>query len=114
MVPELELLVFHHLKSTILAGRELRLPSNRSAGLPSYQTVRVLESSEHARRRDPRLRYPRQLWHLQHLLDVVLTRKDTADMRRSLAKHMERLHVRYHEFIDGAPPDADETPDAEA
>ena len=75
--------------------------------LPEFQSVKILDDGEVKRRRDPRLRYPRQLRHIDHLLDVILNRKDSADQRRSLHAHMQRLQSRYDEFINFAVPDDD-------
>lgn len=106
-VSELEKTVYHEYKATILAGEVLSAPATVKP-LPKYESVRILEPEEVTKRRDPKVRYPRQLRHLDHLLDVILNRKDSPDQRRSLDAHMLRLQRRYEEFIRLAEPEADE------
>jgi hypothetical protein len=108
-VNELEKAVHQEYKATIIAGKVASSPASKKP-LPKYETVRILEPEEVAKRKDPRLRYPRQLRHIDHLLDVILSRKDSRDQRRSLAAHMMRLQRRYEEFIRLAEPEPDDEP----
>lgn len=106
-VDELERRVFHEYRSTIIAGKLLKPPQSVGA-LPEFSQVRILSPKEVTRRKDPRVRLPRQLRHIDNLLDIILNRKDTADQRRSLESHFKRLQQRYHEFNQlaaVAPPD---------
>jgi hypothetical protein len=107
-VDELERRVFHEYRSTIIAGKILRPPQSVEP-LPAFSPVRILDAEEVARRRDPRVRLPRQLRHIENLLDIILNRKDSADQRRSLEAHFKRLQQqRYPEFNQlaaVAPPD---------
>jgi hypothetical protein len=108
-VGELERRVFHEYRSAIIAGKVL--PSPKKIGpLPKFSQVRILDAEEAARRKDPRARFPRQLRHLDNLLDIILNRKDSKDQRRSLEAHFKRLQQRYTEFYQvaaTAPPDKD-------
>jgi hypothetical protein len=106
-INDLEKRIYHEYKTTILAGEQLSAPRSIKP-LPKYESVRILEPNEVTRRKDPRLRYPRQLRHLDHLLDVILNRKDSSDQRRSLDAHMLRLKQRYEEFIRFAEPESDD------
>jgi hypothetical protein len=106
-VEEMERLVYHSYRSTILAGRVKPRPSSKRA-LPQFQEVRILEEEEVARRRDPSLRFPRQVRHVDQLLDVIINVKDTEDQRRSLEAHIRRLQQRFQEFVSAAPPEPDE------
>jgi hypothetical protein len=106
-IDNLEKLVYQTYKGTILAGKILSPPTGRTV-LPKPELVRILNADEVERRKDPRLRFPRQLRHLEQLLDIILNRKDSPDQRRSLEAHMRRLQRRYQEFIGAAPPEEDE------
>jgi len=106
-VEEMERIVYHAYHATILAGKVKPRPSGRRA-LPQFQGVRILEPEEVDRRKDPALRFPRQVRHVDQLLDVIINVKDTLDQRRSLEAHIRRLQLRFQEFISAAPPEPDE------
>jgi hypothetical protein len=63
-VTELEVCVHNAYRSTILAGKIL--VDRPPAPLPRHQEVKILEDAEVKRRQNPRLRYPRQLRHIDH------------------------------------------------
>jgi hypothetical protein len=68
------------------------------------QTVRVMSDADIKVRRDPMLRLPRQIEHIGRLVDHILSVKDSAQLRRSLAAHFKRLDVYRGAFLkQGAP-----------
>ncbi len=108
-VTELERRVFHEYRSTIIAGKTLTMPQTIGP-LPAFSQVRILSPEEVARRKDPRVRLPRQLRHIDNLLDIILNRKDSTDQRRSLEAHFKRLqqrHADFHQLSAAATPDSD-------
>ena len=76
-------------------------------GFPEPQKVRaqLMEDAEIETRRKPELRLPRQAEHYGRLVDHILTVKDSAQLRRSLAAHFERMSSYHQRFlaIGGAP-----------
>lgn len=111
-ITEFERRVYAEFMNTIVAGRTLTAPTNRSP-LPPSIDVTVLAEAEIARRKIPSNRLPRQVRHIDHLLAVLLDRKDSTDQRRSLQAHIRRLQARYDEFVRNrdvaADPDDDDT-----
>ena len=109
-VTELERVVHHAYAQTIVAGRLLPAPARRT-NVPAYQEIRILPAEEVERRRDPVLRFPRQLRLIDQLLDVIINVKDTKDQRRSLDMHIRRLQVRFAEFTQRETPPDDDDPE---
>jgi len=103
-VDELEQTVYYNFRETIVAGSSLNNPVNPNGYYDPGCKVNVFNKDEIERRRMFQLRFSRQLVHIQHLLDVILNRKDNSAMRLSLKKHMERLQVRYNDFESGSSP----------
>ncbi len=66
---------------------------------PPAQTVQVMSDDDIKVRRDPTLRLPRQIEHIGRLVDHILSVKDTAQLRRSLAAHFERLDAYRKAFL---------------
>ena len=93
---------------TLMAGKALAPPPAPLVKLPPYERVQVRPDLEVTRRRNITVRLPRQLFQLEQLLDVILDRKDTADLRTSLAAHFDRLHRMHEAFRTGTRPQADE------
>ncbi len=93
---------------TLVAGKSLATPSNVLSSLPPYQRTMVRSESEVAKRRDVVIRLPRQLFHIQQLLDVMLDRKDTTDLRYSLNANVRRLISSFDAFERGNSPEPDE------
>lgn len=96
-ISELEKRVHHEYRETIIAGEQLSAPSTFGR-LPNHQEIQIRETEDIKKRQDPRMRFPRQLLHLEQLLDYILNVKDTSDQRRSLDGHMKRLQQRFAEF----------------
>ena len=95
-------------KGTLVAGKVLPVPRISISDLPSYQRTMVRSEEEIAKRRDVVIRLPRQLFHIQQLLDVMLDRKDTADLRYSLNANVKRLAASFDAFERANSPDPDE------
>ena len=97
---ELERKVYDHVRrgGTLIAGKALAVPAEPLIDLPPHERTQVRTDEEIARRRDVRVRLPRQLFQIEQLLDVILDRKDTPDLRASLAKHFLRLYRLHRTF----------------
>lgn len=67
------------------------------------QTVQVLDDANIKVRRDPALRLPRQIEHIGRLVDQILNVKDSAQLRRSLTAHFERLNAYRAAFLKQGP-----------
>jgi hypothetical protein len=68
------------------------------------QTIQVMSDADIKVRRDPTLRLPRQIEHIGRLVDHILSVKDSAQLRRSLAAHFDRLDAYRSAFLkQGAP-----------
>lgn len=106
-IPELERRVHQEYLATVFAGKLLPSPKTVKP-LPAFQECRILKPEEIQRRKEPATRLVRQVRHIDHLLDVVVTRKDTADQRRALQAHLNRLTRRFEEFKAAATPQPDE------
>lgn len=104
---EMERLVYHSYQATIWAGKAKPQPACMRP-LPPFQEVLILEPEEVTRRRDPVLRFPRQVRTVDQLLDVIINVKDSQDQRRALEALMHRLQLRFQEFISAAAPEPDE------
>ena len=105
-IDELEKRVYEKHSGTIVAGKHLG-PLAGKFHMPAYQEVPILKPEEVQRRLDPSLRFPRQVRHVDQLLDVILNVKDSVDQRRSLAVHIRRLQQRFTEFTGIVPTDDD-------
>ncbi|MGR9423619.1 GIY-YIG nuclease family protein [Rhizobium leguminosarum] len=90
---------------TLMNGSILRYSGDLPDPLPlPSQMVQVLTDDEIKVRLDPSLRLPRQVEHIGRLIDHILSVKDTAQLRRSLSAHFERLNAYRHAFLEqGAP-----------
>ena len=103
----LERQIYDYVRSqgTLVAGKSLAGPVTRLRELPPYERVCVRPAAEIEARRDVVQRLPRQLFHLQQLLDVMLDRKDTVDLRYSLEAHFRRLGNLYNAFANANVPE---------
>ncbi len=109
-VNELERQVHVAYRATIVAGQALAVTTVLKK-LPPFTEVHILDPDEIERRRDPTLRLPRQVRHVDQLLDVILNVKDSVDQRRSLAAHITRLQKRFAEFSGAVQPEAEDDSD---
>lgn len=96
-VQPLEDAVFQHFdaQQRLMNGKSL---SGDAGGViwPEKQQVQVIEEADRRLRLDPAQRLPRQIQQYNLLVDYILTVKDAAHLKRSLAAHFDRL-VKYHE-----------------
>jgi hypothetical protein len=106
-IPQLEAVLFKTFNSakTLMNGSIPQLAQKMPARIPEpAQTVQVMSDSDIEVRRDPMLRLPRQIEHIGRLVDHILSVKDSAQLRRSLAAHFERLDAYRNAFLkQGAP-----------
>jgi hypothetical protein len=63
------------------------------------QTIQVMSDEDIKVRQDPILRLPRQIEHIGRLVDHILSVKDSAQLRRSLAAHFKRLDAYRDAFL---------------
>lgn len=111
----LEAHLFHEFdgRSRLMNGSIPRVVAGVPPRVPERQVVQIMPEHLIAERRKPLMRLPRQIAHYQQLVDYLLSVKDEAHVRRSLATHFARLS-RYHtDFLalQGSEPvaeDADE------
>lgn len=68
--------------------------------IPAKQTVQVIETAEIQSRRDPVLRFPRQVQHFGSLVDYVLNTQDKPHLRRAMDVYKNRMLQYYANFID--------------
>jgi hypothetical protein len=106
-IPQLEAVLFESFNSakTLMNGSIPQLSQMMLPCIPEpAQTVQVMSDSDIKVRRDPMLRLPRQIEHIGRLVDHILSVKDSAQLRRSLAAHFERLNAYRKAFLkQGAP-----------
>lgn len=95
----IEAWLFNEFERTmpLMNGRVLAKPPQRP-DIPARQSVQVLPLLEIERRKEQRVRFPRQLQQLGFLLDYLLEVKDEPHVRRSLAAHFDRLGRYYKAF----------------
>jgi hypothetical protein len=67
------------------------------------ETIQMMPDEELRVRREPALRLPRQIEHIGRLVDHILTVKDSAQLRRSLAAHFDRLDAYRTAFLKAGP-----------
>lgn len=67
------------------------------------ETIQMMPDEELRMRREPALRLPRQIEHIGRLVDHILTVKDSAQLRRSLAAHFDRLDAYRTAFLKAGP-----------
>lgn len=106
-IPELETILFNVFDSnkTLMNGSILKLSIPLPNPLPEpSQTVQVMSDDDIKVRRDPMLRLPRQIEHIGRLVDHILSVKDSAQLRRSLNAHFERLEGYRRAFLQQGPP----------
>ncbi|HXA79204.1 MAG TPA: GIY-YIG nuclease family protein [Candidatus Acidoferrales bacterium] len=63
------------------------------------EIIQMMPNEEIKVRKDPALRLPRQIEHIGRLVDHILTVKDSAQLRRSLAAHFDRLDAYRGAFL---------------
>lgn len=104
--PALESHMFHMFDSqkTLMNGT-IPARSGEAVNIPPKSVVQIMHQDEIKARLDPVLRLPRQIEHYGRLVDQVLIVKDSAQMRRSLRAHFERLQIYHHSFLKQSGPE---------
>lgn len=93
-IPNLEAVLFNafNKSKTLMNGSTPKLVGNMPKAVPKAgQRVQVMSDDDIKVRRDPMLRLPRQIEHIGRLVDHILSVKDSAQLRRSLDAHFDRL-----------------------
>ncbi|MEW6451191.1 MAG: GIY-YIG nuclease family protein [Pseudomonadota bacterium] len=101
-IAPLEATLFVHFDrhKALMNGSIPALAGKRIVRIPApSQTVQVMSDEDIKVRRDPMLRLPRQIEHIGRLVDHILSVKDSAQLRRSLAAHFERLEAYRDAFL---------------
>jgi len=75
-------------------------PGELNFAMPDKISVRVMETDEIEGRRHANVRLPRQILHIERLVDHILNVKDSQDLRRSLKAHYSRLTTYYDRFLE--------------
>lgn len=96
-VQPLEDAVFQHFdaQQRLMNGKSLS-GAGQDVLWPAKQQIQVIEEADRRLRLDPAQRLPRQIQQYNLLVDYILTVKDAAHLKRSLAAHFDRL-VKYHQ-----------------
>lgn len=101
-IPQLEAVLFNVFDAakTLMNGSILRRPPSMPRRVPDpTEIVQVMSDEDITVRKDPILRLPRQIEHIGRLVDHILSVKDSAQLRRSLKAHFERLDDYREQFL---------------
>jgi hypothetical protein len=101
-IPHLEAVLFNAFDEikTLMNGSIPLLSGKMPQRIPQpAQTVQVMSDEDITVRSDPMLRLPRQIEHIGRLVDHILSVKDSAQLRRSLAAHFQRLDAYRTAFL---------------
>ncbi len=105
-IPHLEAVLFKAFddSKTLMNGSTPKLVRRMPKTIPTArQRVQVMSDEDIRVRRDPMLRLPRQIEHIGRLVDHILSVKDSAQLRRSLDAHFDRLDAYRRAFFDLGP-----------
>lgn len=98
----------YNATKTLMNGEELSGPTTAPT-IPRFQQVQILPDEEITRRLKTEYRFPRQLAHIEQMVDWLLEvakergAKPKAPMiRRALKAHFERLNA-YHDVLQASP-----------
>jgi hypothetical protein len=104
-IDELEAHLFNDFneRSPLVNGDVLPKPDHLSFAVPMRVRVQVIPDDEIKARRDPVLRFPRQIQHFNQLVDYILNTQDKPHLRQALRVYYDRLTRYYRAFLgDGA------------
>lgn len=106
-IAQLEAHLFHefHQKSPLVNGDVLQKPKKLTVTAPAQVRVQVIPDNEVIARRDPVLRFPRQIQHFNQLVDYILNTQDKPHLRQALRVYYDRL-TRYYRAFLGEPTDS--------
>jgi hypothetical protein len=86
--------------SPLVNGRVLARSGRLRFPEPERARVQVMPDDLIMARRDPTLRFPRQIWHFNQLVDYILNTQDKPHLRRALQVYYDRLTRYYRTFLD--------------
>lgn len=89
-------------KSPLVNGKVLQDPGPLQFPLPEKARVQVMADDLIIARRDPTLRFPRQIAHFNQLVDYILNTQDKPHLRRALQVYYDRLTRYYRTFLDAS------------
>ncbi len=85
--------------SPLVNGKVLDNPGHLHFPVPERTRVQVMPDDLIAARKDPTLRFPRQIQHFGQLVDYILNTQDKPHLRRALQVYYDRLTRYYHTFL---------------
>jgi len=99
----LEAHLFHDFdgRSRLVNGSIPPAPGLLAFTVPERVRVQVMDDREIAGRKDPSLRFPRQIQHFGSLVDYILNTQDKPHLRRALQVYFDRLSRYYTAFLGG-------------
>lgn len=99
----LEAHLFHEFngRAPLVNGTIPPAPGALGFSVPERVRVQVMEDREIVARKDPSLRFPRQIQHFGSLVDYILITQDKPHLRRALQVYFDRLSRYYTAFLGG-------------
>lgn len=97
---EQHLFSHYNAASPLVNGRVLLDPGPMQFAVPAKVRVQVMPDDLIVARRDPTLRFPRQIQHFNQLVDYILNTQDKPHLRRALQVYYDRLTRYYRTFLD--------------
>ncbi len=100
-IAQLEATLFHefHKQSPLVNGTIPVKPKKQSFKLPERIRVQIIPEEEIKIRRDPVLRFPRQIQHFNQLVDYILNTQDKPHLRQALKVYFDRLARYFSAFV---------------
>ncbi len=100
-IAQLEAHLFHKFNavSPLANGDIPPKPGKLGFPIPDKVRVQVIADDEISVRRGPALRFPRQIFHFNQLVDYILNTQDKPHLRQALKVYYERLSRYYQEFL---------------
>ncbi len=111
----LEAQLFHLFdgEHQLVNGTVLPAPTKILKKPPPFIEVQTLPSAAIEARRDPSVRFPRQVQQFHQLLDYILNTQDKRHLRRALAVHHRRLNRFLDQFLKTHEPHPDDAEDSD-
>jgi hypothetical protein len=91
-------------ESPLVNGDVLSSDESTPGTFPEPIQVQVMPDELVRARKDPSLRFPRQIQHFNQLVDYILNTQDKPHLRRALQVYFDRLSRYYGEFVGGPHP----------
>lgn len=88
-----------HKKNPLVNGDIPAKGKNTPGEIPAKVQVQVIPTEEIRVRRDPVLRFPRQILHFNQLVDYILNTQDKPHLRQALTVYFDRLKKYYGAFL---------------